>query len=157
MNDQGVSVDVEGLSISASCGAYTGDVPPSACWQVLADDPASVLVDVRSYPEWVFAGHPDLSSLGKRTVLLSWRVYPEFEINPGFVSELAALLPEKDAPVFFLCKVGGRSAEAAAAMAKQGYSRCFNVMYGFEGEPDTARRRGRVNGWKAEELPWVQA
>lgn len=154
-------MDVAGLKTTASHRApdvgYAGDVLPSECWQVLAAHPEAVLVDVRSHPEWVFSGHPDLSSLGKRPVLLSWRLYPDFELNAGFVTELAAMLPAKDTPVFFLCKVGGRSTEAAAAMTAQGYAQCFNVMYGFEGAPNTARQRGNVNGWKAEELPWVQA
>lgn len=141
----------------ASGTGYAGDVTPSQCWQALTDSPDALLVDVRSHPEWVFSGHPDLSSLGKRLMLISWRLYPDFEINPGFVSELSGLVPKKGAPIFFLCKAGGRSAEAAAAMTAEGYEKCFNVVYGFEGAPDAARRRGRINGWKAEELPWVQA
>ncbi|MGE0096622.1 MAG: rhodanese-like domain-containing protein, partial [Alphaproteobacteria bacterium] len=36
---------------------------------MLARDPNSVLVDVRSQAEWSFVGVPDLSSLGKKVAL----------------------------------------------------------------------------------------
>ncbi len=136
---------------------YAGDVTPAECWAALREEPAAALVDVRSHAEWVFSGHPDLAEVGKRPVMVSWRLYPEFDLNPGFMSELTSMLPEKEAPVFLLCKTGGRSAEAAKALTQEGYGLCFNVVHGFEGDADASRRRGRVNGWKAEELPWVQA
>ncbi len=149
-------MDVAGLNV-ATAAAVVGEVSPSECWQSLSHQEDAQLVDVRTQPEWMFAGYPDLSPLGKRAVLLSWRLYPDYEMNPGFITELASRIPDKETPIYFLCKVGGRSAEAADAMLAQGYTQCFNVKSGFEGEPDEARHRGRVNGWKAEELPWVQA
>jgi hypothetical protein len=41
-------------------------------------------------------------------------------------------------------------------MTQAGYSYCFNVTDGFEGEPDASRHRGTAAGWKASNLPWMQ-
>jgi rhodanese-related sulfurtransferase len=136
---------------------YAGEVSPREAYESLLFDPKAVLVDVRTDAEWKFSGTPDLASANKRPLLLSWRFYPDFAPNVNFVSQLAAQLPEKDAPIFFLCKTGGRSFEAANALALQGYSYCFNVTGGFEGDANEHGQRGKVNGWKAEELPWRQA
>jgi hypothetical protein len=45
---------------------------------------------------------------------------------------------------------------AAEAMTNAGYRRCRNVADGFEGPLDANRHRGRVAGWKAAGLAWVQ-
>jgi rhodanese-related sulfurtransferase len=41
-------------------------------------------------------------------------------------------------------------------MTAQGYARAFNLAGGFEGGLDPSRHRGRVDGWKAAGLPWMQ-
>ena len=136
--------------------AYAGDVPPAEAWALLAGDPASVLIDVRSLPEWQFVGVPDLSGLGKRPVLVGWHLYPAMNENPGFYDELRRKGVEPHMPALFLCRSGGRSRAAAMAMAAMGYARCYNVAGGFEGPPDTGRHRGTVGGWKVAGLPWIQ-
>lgn len=147
-------MDVAGMPFPPP--AYAGDVTSAQCWQMLADDAASQLIDVRTAREWAEA-IPDLSALGKQAHCLSWRLDPDYALNAQFMPALRKDVPAQDTPLFFLCKVGGRSAEAASAVAAQGYTHCFNIVWGFEGEPDTARQRGKMNGWKAEGLPWVQA
>ncbi len=142
---------------STAVTAYAGDVSPAECWRVLQEDAGAFLVDVRTEAEWAEVGYPDLSSLEKELVRLSWRYAPDYTVNNAFVPTLRTLISDKETPVFFLCKVGGRSAEAAAAMQAQGYTQCFNVMYGFEGVPDGQGLRGLKNGWKAEGLPWVRS
>ena len=62
-----------------------------------------------------------------------------------------------EAPLFFLCRSGGRSAAAARAAAQAGLGRCYNIVDGFEGPTDSSRHRGQVAGWKASDLPWVQS
>jgi len=44
----------------------------------------------------------------------------------------------------------------ATALTAAGYSHCYNVSEGFEGNLDTEHHRGRAGGWKAAGLPWVQ-
>ncbi len=145
------------MSRSAIPASFAGDVLPSEAYDALRADASAILVDVRSEPEWAFSGTPDLASLGKRPMLLSWRLYPDFSHNPQFITDLTTQLAEAETPVFFLCKTGGRSREAAIALTAQGYRYCFNIAGGFEGDANAQGQRGKVNGWKAEGLPWRQA
>jgi rhodanese-related sulfurtransferase len=135
---------------------YAGDVTPSEAWKMLGEDKSARLVDVRTRPEWSFVGVPDLSRVGKRTLFLSWQDYPAMQINPDFVAELAKAVPDRQTPLFFLCRSGARSKAAAMAVTAAGYARCFNVSEGFEGNLDDERHRGKIGGWKAAGLPWVQ-
>lgn len=128
---------------------------------MLAEDRSAVLVDVRTRAEWAFVGVADLSPIGKQPVLIEWQSYPAMQVNPRFLDELAAALggspASREAPLFFLCRSGARSASAAASAAAAGYAACFNISDGFEGRLDVARHRGTVEGWKASGLPWVQS
>jgi rhodanese-related sulfurtransferase len=135
---------------------YAGDVEPREAWRILSEDPEAVLVDVRTDAEWSYVGLPDLSALGKRAVLVAWQNFPSMERNAGFSAELAAKGVPKTAPILFLCRSGARSRAAAQALTGEGYARCYNVAGGFEGDLDAERHRGRVNGWKAQGLPWAQ-
>jgi rhodanese-related sulfurtransferase len=137
--------------------SYAGDVSPKQAWEMLAQEPAAILVDVRTQPEWSFVGVPDLGNLGKRTVLLSWQTYPQMAIDPDFVAKLKPQLGvDADAPVLFICRSGARSRSAAQAATAAGFKRCYNVAEGFEGDKDASSHRGQRGGWKAAGLPWVQ-
>ena len=135
---------------------YAGDIMPAEAWKILADDPKAVLIDVRTTAEWVYVGQADISSLSKETVLLEWKVFPAMESNPEFVGELSAKISDKDAPLLFLCRSGGRSKAAAITMTAEGYATCYNIATGFEGDKDSDGHRGHVGGWKVEGLPWMQ-
>lgn len=136
---------------------YAGDIPPVEAWTMLSGSRAAQLVDVRTQPEWTFAGLPDLSALNRKTLTLSWKFYPSFELNQQFLAQLSSLVPDTSTPLLFLCKTGGRSADAAAAATAAGYTACYNIAGGFEGDANAGRQRGKVNGWKAADLPWEQA
>lgn len=137
--------------------AFAGNVTPSAAWNALAESPLAQLIDVRTQPEWSFAGIPSLEALGKTTKLIAWKFYPNYEANPRFLEQLAAAVPDKSAPLYFLCKTGGRSLDAAIAATAAGYTQCYNIEGGFEGEINANHQRGQVNGWKASRLAWQQA
>lgn len=137
-------------------GPYAGDITPQDAWQILSEDPRSVLVDVRTPAEWSYVGIPDLSTLGKKPLLIPWQLFPTMEVNAGFADQVMAGELAADAPLLFLCRSGARSRAAAIALTQKGFQRCFNIAYGFEGDPDASRHRGTVNGWKVEGLPWVQ-
>lgn len=137
--------------------SYAGDITPKQAWEMMEQDPSTRLVDVRTGPEWKFVGVPNLQAVGQEPVLLAWQVFPTMEVDAGFVDKLAASgLVDKDAPIVFLCRSGARSAAAAAAMTAHGYTRCYNILGGFEGGPDAEGHRGMREGWKAEGLPWRQ-
>ena len=135
---------------------YAGDVTPAAAWKILSEDKAAVLVDVRTRAEWNYVGLPDLEKLAKKPALIEWQAFPSMQPNPEFVAALSAVLPDKAAPLLFICRSGARSAAAAKAMTAAGYSTCFNVADGFEGPLDAQAKRGAAGGWKATGLPWRQ-
>ena len=136
------------------------DVSVSDVWKRLQSDPGSVLIDVRSRPEWAFVGLPDLSTVGKSVLTIEWQTFPDSQINPAFgdllSSELQRLGANEDSELFFICRSGGRSRLAAELAAASGLGRCQNVAEGFEGKLDADRHRGNVSGWKAAGLPWQQ-
>ena len=135
---------------------YAGDLSPEESWQLLSSDPNAEMIDVRTDAEFSYVGLPDLSATGKELRLISWKVFPSMDINPLFEADVEALGFDKEQPILFLCRSGVRSRAAAHAITALGYSRCFNVAEGFEGDNDDAKHRGTVNGWKVRGLPWVQ-
>jgi rhodanese-related sulfurtransferase len=113
----------------------------------------AALVDVRSGEERKFVGHVPES------LHVAWATGTALTRNPRFVRELEAKLAKdggKDAVVLLLCRSGKRSALAAEAAAKAGFTNVFNVLEGFEGEIDERQHRGGADGWRFHQLPWVQ-
>lgn len=135
---------------------FAGTVSVEDAWRLLADDPDAVLVDVRTQAEWSYVGVPDLSSLGKETALVQWKVFPGMVANENFAGELSALGVTSDKTALIICRTVNRSPQAATALAALGYSRCYVVDSGFEGQPDEHKHRGARDGWKAAGLPWTQ-
>ena len=136
------------------------DVPVEEVWGRLKSDASSALIDVRTRAEWTFVGLPDLKQIGKQILTVEWQTSPENRIDAAFPERLTKVLDaasaKKEVELFFVCRSGVRSRMAAEAMANAGYGRCRNVADGFEGPLDANRHRGRVAGWKAAGLPWVQ-
>lgn len=139
---------------------YAGDVSPKEAMEGLQARSDAQLIDVRTRPEWTFVGVADPGTAGRDPILLEWQRYPHMDIDPSFAerleAELAARGAGKDAPLYFLCRSGARSAAAAGLMAARGFTAAYNVAGGFEGGHDEAGHRGARDGWKAEGLPWRQ-
>ena len=57
----------------------------------------------------------------------------------------------------FICRSGVRSHSAAITATQTGYSDCYNVLEGFEGDKDADKHRNALNGWRKRELPWEQS
>lgn len=139
-------------------GDYAGDVTCREAWDVLAQNPDAILVDVRTQVEWQLIGKPDLSSINREPVYLQWVTMQG--INENFVDELKAALDERgvvsDAPIYFMCQSGGRSKMSAMQCTALGYTACYNIAEGFEGDLDEQQHRNSVSGWKVAGLPWTQ-
>lgn len=135
---------------------YAGDVTPHAAYEALTADPDAVLIDVRTRPELVYVGIPDLSGIGKRVVVVEWTTYPHGQLNNSFVDQLEEAGIDPSQPLYFLCRSGSRSRGAAILATSAGYTRAYNVGTGFEGSLDEHGHRGTANGWKASGLPWRQ-
>ncbi|MEO0999365.1 MAG: rhodanese-like domain-containing protein [Pseudomonadota bacterium] len=144
-------------------GARVDELTPTEAWELLKTRPDAVLVDVRTRAEWSFVGVPDLSPIGKQTILAEWRSFPGMAPNAEFGATVdAALGGTVPADIFFICRSGARSMEAARETAArlgaagEGVT-CHNVAEGFEGDLDADGHRGAANGWKAHGLPWRQS
>ena len=131
---------------------YRGDIPPAEAYSRLKNNAQAVLIDVRTQPEWTFVGVPQV----ERLVRLSWQVYPSMDVNANFVKEVEAAGIPKDTEILCICRSGARSASAATALTKAGFTNCWNVAQGFEGDKDATGHRSTSNGWKHAQLPWVQ-
>tara|TARA_B100000029_G_scaffold366642_1_gene360018 strand:+ start:3054 stop:3524 length:471 start_codon:yes stop_codon:yes gene_type:complete len=136
---------------------FAGDIPVEEAWSILRDERDAALIDVRTDAEWSFVGVPDLSELGKQPLLLSWQRFPDMSPNIDFVETLRNAGIVRDAANLFICRSGARSRSAGLAMAADGFTRCYNVAAGFEGDKDIHQHRGSTSGWKAAGLPWVQS
>lgn len=134
---------------------YAGDITPQESWKLLAENPESVLVDVRTAAEWNWVGVPDLSNLGRQVVFIEWNTAGGR--NQNFVADLiAAGVTPGERPVIFLCRSGNRSIPAAQAATAAGIAPAYNMLEGFEGQLDEHGHRG-ASGWRAEGLPWKQS
>lgn len=127
---------------------FSGGVTPREAWALFSQGDA-VLVDVRSAEERKFVGHVPGS------VHVPWATGTSLTRNPRFVRELEAKTG-KSQTVLLLCRSGKRSALAAEAAAKAGFTQIFNVLEGFEGDLNEQQQRGGHNGWRFWSLPWVQ-
>ncbi|HQZ01192.1 MAG TPA: rhodanese-like domain-containing protein [Thauera sp.] len=128
---------------------YQGALTPAETWQVLQLAPGARLVDVRSRAELDWVGRvPD-------AVEIEWSSWPGMQRNPNFVSQLRHQV-DAEALVLFICRSGVRSDGAARVALEAGYSNCYNVLEGFEGDKDANGQRNRIGGWRHAGLPWNQ-
>ena len=120
---------------------YAGDVTPRDAWDQLTIDPQTVLVDVRTVEEWLEVGVPDSPSDDKPVRFVEWATHDG--PNPRFLAHLEAAGVAKDATVLFLCRSGGRSAQAVAILEKQGFTKVANLA-------------GGMLAWRQHALPVVE-
>lgn len=138
---------------SVNAQDYAGELTLEEAWALLQDDPAAVLIDVRTQAEWQFVGVPALDELGKQARFVEWTTYPHGAPNPDFVSQAAESL-DPEAPVLLLCRSGVRSLAAARELTATGFAKAYNVSAGFEGDLDGDGHR--TSGWRHSGLPWRQ-
>lgn len=131
---------------------------PKRASDILKEEPRAVLVDVRSHMEFLFVGHPTGS------INIPWIDEPDWKINPNFVREVRRLLlggmgvhgDVQGAPVILICRSGKRSLDAGELLLREGFTRVYNVLEGFEGELDDHHHRSATGGWRFHNLPWEQ-
>lgn len=133
---------------------YAGDVNANEAWEALKNIPEAELIDVRTEAEWNTIGTPDISTLNKAVIKCAWRLSPDMRMNTAFESTILAQVPDRSTPLYLLCKVGGRSMEAALALTAYGYTHCYNIVGGAEGKTPSGFSGPSLDGWKARNLPW---
>ena len=139
------------------------EADPRAVWSALDAGENAIVIDVRTRAEWTYVGLPLLPADAADLALIEWQTFPEMTVEPGFVERAMAAIEDAGAgKAFFLCRSGVRSLHAAVAVSAAAEAadhsiQCVNITGGFEGDPDPQGRRGVVNGWKAQGLPWRQS
>ena len=132
--------------------SYAGDLSPREAWAKLED--GAILVDVRTEGEWAHIGIPDTAAAGgtrSGPLFIQWTLAGGVP-NSRFIEQLKQQAPDAGGTeLVFLCRSGARSVAAAIAATEAGFT-SYNVLEGFEGEPDRHGER-TVNGWKNRGLP----
>ena len=127
-------------------GTYAGDVSPELAWQ-WAQAGEAVLVDVRTDAEREWVGFVP------GAVPLAWKQWPGMAMNPDFDARLREASGGKK--LVLLCRSGVRSIAAAKRATELGME-AYNILEGFEGDPDADAHRGQKGGWRLHGLPWRQ-
>lgn len=133
-------------------------ISPQEAWEIMQNEPRTVMIDVRSDMEFLFVGHP----VG--AIHIPWIDYPDWRLNPDFVTEVRKLVlggvchekPNSGVPILLICRSGKRSLEAGNLLVKEGFCDVYNVAEGFEGELDEKHHRSAQGGWRFHGLPWEQ-
>ena len=129
--------------------SYAGDLTPREAWAKL--EQGAILVDVRTEGEWAHIGIPDTKATDNDPLFIPW-TFPGGIPNADFIADLTQQAPEDSGTeLLFICRSGQRSVAAAIAATRAGFT-SYNVLEGFEGEPDRYGER-TVNGWKNRGLP----
>ena len=134
------------LAVQPASG-YAGDISPQQAFEWLQAGDA-VLVDVRTDAEREWVGHVPGS------IALAWKLWPGMALNPLFEKGLQAAVPAGK-KALMLCRSGVRSIAAAQCANGLGIA-AYNILEGFEGDPDLEGHRGNNGGWRHRGLPWRQ-
>jgi sulfur dioxygenase len=146
----GLRHDADGVLLMApraGQGGYAGDVSPQLAWRWVQDGEA-VMVDVRTDAEREWVGFVP------GALPVAWKQWPGMAMNAQFdqaVREAAA----GGRKLVLLCRSGVRSVAAARRATELGLE-AYNILEGFEGDPDGQGQRGRKGGWRFHGLPWRQ-
>lgn len=122
-------------------------IRPFEAFKILQQDKNSVLIDVRTKQELDSVGLVDFASFAEleNCLMIPWRLLPKMDYNPAFekdfLEQLKQVGADEKTKLFFICKVGGRSFEAASFATNLGFENCFNIEGGFE-------------DWRCQDLPW---
>jgi rhodanese-related sulfurtransferase len=123
---------------------------PKQAWECLQANPEALLIDVRMEIESMYVGRPP------GAVHVAWYEYPDFTPDiPAFCNQVLAEAGDKARPLVLLCRSGVRSIAAAKRATELGLE-AYNILEGFEGDPDDHAHRGQQGGWRHHGLPWRQ-
>lgn len=136
------------------CGYYESEISPARAFVDTVvkrgnwGNPQSrpVILDVRSTPEYK-AGHPEhavnvpypfiyqaCDATGRAPDGACLKSSSQIPQDPNFFVEyVKALIPNKDTPIYTLCRTGVRSVGAANLLTDAGYTNVRNIWEGFWG------------------------
>ncbi len=143
----------------------TVGVTPDQAFELRQKDPGNtVLIDVRTRPEYVLIGHPE----GAYNIpFVFWtEVFNGSRYglnkNTNFGKDLQARFNPATHRLLMICRSGARSAMAYKIARKAGWppDRVFNVLEGFEGGKVKNKNSAfygqrKKGGWRNRGLPWT--
>jgi sulfur dioxygenase len=138
--------DHQKMTSPVAAQGYAGDVSGPLAWAWVSTGEA-VLVDVRTDAEREWVGYVP------GAVAVAYKQWPNMQENADFDAQMKAASGGKK--VVLLCRSGVRSIAAAKRATALGMA-AYNILEGFEGDPDTSGHRGTRGGWRARGLPWRQ-
>ncbi len=136
---------------------YSGAVTPDEAFQLLQSHATTQLIDVRTDAERDWVGQVQINPAQLHHI--QWNLYPK-KTNNDFLKNLETVTEKiagKETILLFLCRSGVRSDSAATLATEHGYTHCYNILEGFEGDKNQYGHRKSVNGWCCAGLPWVGA
>ena len=131
---------------------YDGDISAETAW-AWSQDKTALIIDVRTDAEREWVG------LVPGAVAVAWKQWPGMAVNANFASEVHAACVEAGVTkAALLCRSGVRSVAAALELASHPELgiHAYNILQGFEGDPDERAHRSVSGGWKVAGLPWRQ-
>jgi sulfur dioxygenase len=140
--------------IDRTTQGYAGDISVQTAhdwWQ----SGQAALIDIRTPAEIAWVGFIP------NTPVVPWKIWPGMTPNPQYDEQLAQAIAQvlgqstTGAKVMLLCRSGIRSIPAAQRAQQLGFT-AYNILEGFEGDPDSQAHRNTVGGWRAKGLPWKQ-
>ena len=135
------------MQVQTAAG-YAGDVSPQLAWLWVQSGQA-LMVDVRTDAERAWVGAVPQAHA------LAWKQWPGMAMNPDFDAGIQAL-GAGGQKLVLLCRSGVRSVAAAKRATELGLQ-AYNILEGFEVDPDAQGHRGKLGGWRFHGLPWSQS
>ena len=132
------------------------NLTPQQAHDILQENSAALLIDIRTLMEYQFVGHP------LEAVHIPWKEVPGWVENKSFTSDIQHLVDEasqtgaSEVPVILMCRSGTRSIPAGNLLIESGFTNVYHIDEGFEGDLDDEGHRGNINGWRFHNLPWKQ-
>jgi phage shock protein E len=99
------------MIVLAGCANSVRSITPKRAKQMLENDPTVVLIDVRTYEEFLEKRIPGAKLL------------PLAEINERHLE----MMPDKDATYIIYCRSGNRSVEAILLLKELGYKNLYDL------------------------------
>lgn len=142
-------------------GLYVTSLGAYQMWKAHPDEVK--ILDVRTPEEYIFVGHAAMArNIPLMFVTHKWdaeREAPAMEPNRDFVTLVKQHYKESDT-ILVTCRSGGRSKKAVDLLAKEGFTKVYNIIDGMEGDavkdPESVFLGKRMkNGWKNSRAPWT--
>ena len=128
----------------------------------------SLFLDVRTPAELNYLGVTSVMDANVPTDMMDGSAWDDKKSrykrkhNDNFVADVDARLKakglKKTDTVILMCRSGKRSAKAVNELAKNGYTKVYTVVDGYEGDKvKEGENQGKrmKNGWKNSGLPWT--